>query len=235
MAYVGDSYFDSAVRRLEEFADYFKEEGIEEINTICSAHVLTLDVDEEKKFRYNGPDVQDGKLRMLFGPEYISTNISQALERDALVKALNDAPAGDDKPMGYTARTSKRQQYDEKIEEIRAKIAEILNNPDIKLTPNFEDTWAKLKEESKAKKNGLDRQWEQTIGDYIRMYFDGFRSQVGWQGFEDDDMLQEGFKEVVDKNEIAFRIVDKLKKKDYCEFEIEDGVLYIQVSPRYCP
>ena len=33
--------------------------------------------------------------------------------------------------------------------------------------------------------------------------------------------------------DIAFRIVDKLKFKSYCEFEIEDGVFYLQVSRLY--
>ena len=32
------------------------------------------------------------------------------------------------------------------------------------------------------------------------------------EGFEGDDMLQEGFQEVISKGEICFRIVDKLNE-----------------------
>lgn len=64
-----------------------------------------------------------------------------------------------------------------------------------------------------------------------REYFDGFVSQLNWQKFEDDDMLQEGFKEAVDKNEVALRIVDKLQQGSYCEAVVEDGILWLQSTP----
>ena len=45
-----------------------------------------------------------------------------------------------------------------------------------------------------------------------------------------DEMLSEGFQEAVSKNEVVFRIIDKLKYDNYCECVIEDGILYLQVS-----
>ena len=51
--------------------------------------------------------------------------------------------------------------------------------------------------------------------------------------FGEDDMLQEGFNEAVEKNQIAFRIVEELRKgSGYSEIFIEDGVLYIQTTPQ---
>jgi hypothetical protein len=50
-------------------------------------------------------------------------------------------------------------------------------------------------------------------------------------GFKDDVMLQEGFQEGVSKNEIAVRVVSKLVKGTYNEAVIEDGVLYLQMTP----
>lgn len=43
-------------------------------------------------------------------------------------------------------------------------------------------------------------------------------------------MLQEGFFDVVSKAEIALRTVSVLKKGNYNESVVEDGVLYLQVS-----
>lgn len=61
-------------------------------------------------------------------------------------------------------------------------------------------------------------------------YFEGLLSQLKWQKFSEDDMLQEGFNEAVESGEIAFRVVDSLKEKSYSEFEIEGGVFYLQTT-----
>ena len=64
-------------------------------------------------------------------------------------------------------------------------------------------------------------------------YFQNFASQLETLGFANDDMLQEGFQEGVDKNEIAFRVVSKLEKGSYNEIVIKDGVAYLQTTPEY--
>lgn len=96
--------------------------------------------------------------------------------------------------------------------------------------PNFEDTYTKIKAESQAKDNRIDQKhWEEHVPDWTFLYFRGFLSSIKRQDFDKDDMLQEGFNEAVDKGEIAFRIVDATKSGT-SEFEIEDGVFYLQVS-----
>lgn len=196
---------------------------------------MTIDVDLDKRFTYNGCDVtDDGKLRILFGPDYLDTNISSALERDVLRHALNAGDKdADGTGLSFIARTAKRTAYDAHIEPIRSAIAEALAREDIKLTPNLEDTFAKLKVESERPGTSLDkRYWEASVPEWTKNYFDGLLSQLRWQKFDSDDMLQEGFNEAVDKGEIAFRIVDALKNKSYCEFEIEDGVFYLQCTAK---
>ncbi|KAI1121256.1 hypothetical protein F5Y10DRAFT_282630 [Nemania abortiva] len=225
-------YFSSAAYSLSEFENTYGEDGLGELNTICHAHVLTMDVDDEKRFTYCGADVVDGRLRLLFAPDRLGTNISSCLERDTLLKALNEAPAPEGAAMSYAARTGIRTGYDPKIEAVRARVAELLAKPDINLNPNFEENFAKLLAESKVKKNDLSKTWQEQFGSWIRLYFEGLVSGLEWQKFEDDELLQEGFNEVVDKGEVVFRIVDTLKEGSYNECVIEDGILYLQTTPK---
>ncbi|KAI0418231.1 hypothetical protein F5X98DRAFT_338432 [Xylaria grammica] len=223
-------YFDGARRSLEEFVNYFGDDGVNELNSICHAHILTLDVDEEKRFSYCGNDVHEGQLRLLFNN--LGSNISNALDRDVLVKSLNSAPSPEGTPMSFKVRTDIRQNYDPKAEEIRARIAALVAKPDIKLNPNFEENFAKLLAESQAKKTELRQDWQDSLGNFTKFYFEGLASQLQSQKFEDDELLQEGFNDVVDKGEVVFRIVDKLEKGTYNECVIQDGVLYIQTTPQ---
>lgn len=230
-----NSYFESGISRLREFTEAHDPQTTSDLNAIAHAHTLILDVDEDKRYTYNGVDVLDGTLRILFAPTYLGTNISDALNRDNIINALNQAPQPDDitatTALSFKARLAKRNEYDgDKIEEVRRQVGEALNKPDIVFTPNFEDNFAKLLAESKRKGNSLDgNYWEGNLAGVTLQYFDGLLSQLKWQKFNEDDLLQEGFNESVDKGEIAVRIVDKLKFASYCEVEIEDGVLYIQV------
>ncbi|KAJ8104576.1 hypothetical protein ONZ43_g7784 [Nemania bipapillata] len=71
-------YFDSASRRLVEFEETYGEDGVKELNSICHAHVMVMDIDDQKRFSYCGADVIDGQLRLLFAPGYLASNISSA-------------------------------------------------------------------------------------------------------------------------------------------------------------
>ena len=212
--------------------DKFGPELAKEINTIAHAHVLTMDVDdsEPKRFSYCSCDVSEGKLRILFRPDSLGTNIDHACQQDQLFPALNAAAPGDDKPMNFVVRTFIRANYDPKIAATQAKIGALVEKPDIKLVPNFEDTFAKLEAASKVKGNDVRDDWQENLGEFAIKYFEGLAWQMKNQKFEDDDMLREGFNEGVDKGEITFRIVDSLKYGSYAEVVIEDGVLYIQAS-----
>lgn len=230
------SYVENAISRLKDFDSNYGDEGKAELNAICSAHVLTLDVDEAKRFSYCGCDVtEDGKLRILFAPGYMGTNIYDALAPAVLLKALNDAPGstGDGKPMSYAARTGIRLEWTEKIGETHKKLAEILGKSvdEVKIEPSFEATFEVLSKESKRKGNSLRDDWQSIIGDFTRRYYEGLAYQMEYQKFGEDELLREGFHESVSTGEIVFRIVDKLKYDSYGEVVVEDGRLYIQCKP----
>ncbi|KAI0098424.1 hypothetical protein F4814DRAFT_121591 [Daldinia grandis] len=228
-------YINGAIYRLNEFKDRAGEDGLKELNTICYAHVITIDLDDASRFSYCGADVHEGKLRILFAPGKLGTNIDYALDREVLLKALNEAPApasDEAATLSFAARSDISKEYDPKAEEIRAQIADILSKPDIKLSPNFEDTFAKLKAASEANTADFRSDWDGLLGSFTRLYWEGLVYQLKCHGFAGDELLLECFHEAVEKGEIAFRIVDTLKYDSYCECEIEDGVLYLQCTAK---
>ncbi|KAK7942921.1 uncharacterized protein PG986_012034 [Apiospora aurea] len=229
------SYFKGAIWQFKNYESSYGEEGLKELNDICHAHVLTMDVDLNKRFTYGGVDVDErGALRMLFSPDNLGCNIDYCVERDTLLKALNNAPAAPGASGGaisFATRTGIRQDYDPKIEAIRAKIAELLAWPEIQLNPNWEEVFAALKAESQVKKTELREDWQAYMGSMAISYFEGLLSQIQWQKF-DDDLLQEGFRDAVSKGEVKFRIVEKLKDSSYSECEVEDGILYLQSTAK---
>ena len=50
--------------------------------------------------------------------------------------------------------------------------------------------------------------WDRTLGPATYDYFSGFVSQLEWQKFADDDMMQEGFKDVIDKERVEFWVTE---------------------------
>lgn len=61
-------------------------------------------------------------------------------------------------------------------------------------------------------------------------YSDGLRYNLVREGFEGDDMLQEGLAEVVTSKTFRLRVVKATTKGATNEIVIEDGVVYLQVS-----
>ncbi|KAK7757513.1 hypothetical protein SLS62_000528 [Diatrype stigma] len=226
------SYFEGAIYRLKEFVDSYGEHGLNQLNTISHAHAMTMDVDESKQFTYCGADIHEGKLRILFAEDRLGSNIDYALEKLVLLKALNNAPApeGSGATLSFAARMDIQKEYSPKAEGIQKQIAELLARSDIKLNPNFEDTYAKLSEAGKDQSAEVRPDWQGLLGAFTRQYFEGLASQLKSQKFGEDDLLQEGLNEELTKGQIAFRIVDKLERDLYSEAVFEDGVLYLQVS-----
>ncbi|KAJ9149791.1 hypothetical protein NKR23_g4092 [Pleurostoma richardsiae] len=226
-------YVESAIFKLKYFESISGADGVADLNKLCHAHVLTMDLDEDKKFSYCGCDVKDGKLRILFSETGLAVNISDALKEDTLKKALNEAPAdpSSKETLSFAARAGIRKSYDDKIEDVRKKIAGLLEKPDIKLTPNFEENFAKLSEASQNKKSRLISSWETSLGQITFQYFQSLATSLDWKDFGKDEMLREGFNEAVEKGEITFRLVEQLKYDNNCECVVEDGVLYLQAKP----
>lgn len=184
-----------------------------------------MDVDVDKKFTYCGCTASpSGQLVILFGEDYLGTNISDALQRDYITKALNEASAA--KPgMSYVARTGVKDEYESKIGGVQEKISEMLQTP-FTLEPSFEDVYAKLQ----AAGDKAPGNWEENLGNFVRMYMEALERTMRSQKFGDDEMMREGLNESVDKAKAVFRVVDEgVMKALYNEVVIEDGVLYLQV------
>ncbi|KAH6619406.1 hypothetical protein B0J18DRAFT_243662 [Chaetomium sp. MPI-SDFR-AT-0129] len=229
------AYIEGAIYTLKYQAGKGGDAFKNEVNTICHAHVLTLDVETEQpaRFSYAGCDVDDaGRLRLLFTEKNLGSNIDSCCEESTLTKALNAAPSPSGVPLSYVVRMGIHNDYDTQIVAIREQIATLLDKPveAVTLTPNFEANFAAL---SASSSSSLRDDWQRVLPDFTRAYFDALAYQLKYIKTGEDEMIREGVLEAVSTNEYAFRVVEKLKKETYNECEIEDGVLYLQTTPQY--
>jgi hypothetical protein len=200
----------------------------DEINGVAHAHVIQMGEDTSQKFSYGGVLINDGALVIVFKQGNLGTNIDYAL--DPIVEALNEAPHPDAKPLSVVTRLSIEQDYTSKIDDEVEKWEKMLAVKPFTLNPNFE---ANFKVLSESKDKDVRDDWQQNFGSFTLKYFEGAHYQMNYKKFGEDDMLQEGFNEEVEKHEAAFRVVDTLKKgSGYSEIFIEDGVLVLQTTPK---
>ena len=218
-------YVQAAQNQIKSFVDRHGEQGKTEINDVCTAHSLILDVDTSKSFTYNGCAVtSEGQLAILFNEDQLAVNIDDPLEESKLAKALNDAPTAS-APMSYIARESVEIGWDKDIDSTKTNISEMLQT-EVTLDPKFQETYDTLKAASEAPDH-----WETNLGNFTRFYFEALASSFRSQSFDSDEMLREAITEAMEKRSVAFRVVDKSKmKKTYNECTFESGVLYMQVS-----
>lgn len=221
-------YMEPMVKNLEDFVKKFGDDGISEMNSIVSNHVIELYPQEETKFSYGGLVVKDGTLRLVFAKGSFASNVSD-VSRD-FSTALNNAAqsqGGKGWRTNMKARQSVREDYDPKVEAVRKAIADLTGIADIKLNPNWEENANKLADAPKVRDD-----WETRLGRFTLDYYDSLRQQLSRAGFKDDDLLCETIQEAVSKKEIKMRIVEKLTKSSaYNEVVLEDGVLVIQTIP----
>jgi hypothetical protein len=193
---------------------------------LCSKHQLELAPQEEDTtFTYGGLQIKDGVLRLVFSEGNFATNVNDVSQgfQEALKSAA--ASSGSGSAFNINARQSVRKSYDPEIGAIQKAIGELVGVADIKLNPSFEPNATVL-----AKAGDKSRSdWDSAMGSATLAYFEGLKYQIERAGFKDDDMLQEGFQEGVSKNEILFRVVEKLS--GYHETLVEDGVLIMQTTP----
>lgn len=209
---------------MNRFIEHHGEEGKKEINTVCTAHELTIDVDLAKKELYNGCAVTpEGQLAILFHEDKLAVNIDDALDVPKLAAALNEAPTASSS-MSYVARKSVQEGWDAEAERIQKSFAEILQT-EIALEPKFQETYEALKAASDAPEH-----WETNLGNFTKFYFEALASSLKTQKFDSDEMMREAIVEALEKGRVAFRIVpDGQMKAIYNECAFEDGVLFMQV------
>ncbi|KAF2467949.1 uncharacterized protein BDR25DRAFT_335751 [Lindgomyces ingoldianus] len=228
LGYCIEAYVSSAFNSIKYFLEDMGhgQPGKDEINSVCSNHTLTMAMDEAGKISYCGCDVHEGMLRILFNPKYLGTNHNDALQK--LEDVLSTAASSSS--LSYSARHSIEESWDKNIPEIQAKVAKHLKNPAIKLNPNWEEVFAALRVDAAVK---AEEGWDKRIGMYMKAYFEAFAYALEYNKFEEDEMLREGFEEVVSKGEVKFRIVKELTPGGYYnESVVEDGILYMQTQAK---
>ena len=218
-------YIEPLCSNLESFIKSYDEDGKAELNSLCSKHQVELGPqDESTTFTYGGLQIKDGILHLVFAEGSFAVNVDD-VSRDFNEALKSAGISGGASAFNIVARQSARESYDPEIGAIQKAIGEIVGVPNIKLSPNFEQNATAL-----AKSGDKVRSdWDKILGGATLAYFDALKYQLERAGFKGDDMLQEGFQEGVSKNEILFRVVEKLQKGSYHETLIEDGVLVMQV------
>ena len=192
-----------------------------------------MDITTKPSVNYTACEIVGGVLRIIFTKGNLGTNVNDSL--DNLSEAVNEAGLSGNKGMDFNARSGIKAEYEPKIEAVKARIQKMLKLPIIDLEPNFEQNYAAIAAYIKNSKRRLSyrHDWQKKLGSFTLDYFAEFVEVMEDKGFGDDDMLQEGFKEAVEKNQITLRVVDKLKKGNYNEPVIETGVLYIQTTAEH--
>lgn len=217
-------YVTGATSRLEDFISSYGDAAKAEINDICSAHVLTMDVDLTDVVYYCGAKVADNKLVIVFNKDNLSSNASDAFGREALTKALNNAPSS--LSMSYLARKSVAD-YNKEIGEIQSIINDQFGK-EITLDPGFEVAYDKLK--AAKKQDGFD----ENLGSFILGYFRGLAKTLEREKVKEDDMVQEALNEAAEFGRVSFRIVNPGEMNAiYGEAIFENGVLYVQTDTEH--
>ncbi|KAG8529609.1 uncharacterized protein KY384_006246 [Bacidia gigantensis] len=225
-------YISTATDRVTEFSEKYGSDGISDLNNVAGQHTIGIAHTSRSDVNYSGCEISNGCLLLLFKDDGLGVNIYSAA--DDLAIAVDNAEVvgngGDVTKLGFLARSSIKADYDLKIDEVKADIQKTLDLSVLELSPGFEENYAKLATYDAAKNYDFPRDFKEVFGDYVFQYFEGFAEALKDSGFAGDDMMQEGFKEAVEKNEIGLRVVDKLEKGDYNECVIENGVVYMQTT-----
>jgi hypothetical protein len=212
-------YADGAIYQLKRYADSHGKAGTEELNTVCPTHSVTILA--STKFSYCGCTISDGKLNIVFNPNYLGTNVNDALYEVA--KVISEAPQPEGAPkLSFAARHSIATDYEPNIGEVLENARKALQNPKLEFDPDFEGLGAMLKGGKDVRDD-----WERNLGSFAVKYYESFVDTLKREKFGDDEMLREGFEEGVPKGVVKLRLVEKMS--GYNAILVEDGVCIMQV------
>ncbi|KAF2759633.1 hypothetical protein EJ05DRAFT_474713 [Pseudovirgaria hyperparasitica] len=245
--YYCNKYFaDGQVRdNLANFTKEYAADGITQINKLAHTHTITI---EPSSSTSAGLDFADGKFRILFsepdgftsGASYWSGSLSSAVS--AAEASGPQTSAGQPRQMSIVAKRDIRDRFEAEIGPIEERVRKYLQAPDFTLDPNFEANYAfyaAWEEELKADPDEtairqVEKGWEGMIGYFTLKYFVRLADYLRDEGFAKDEMLREGFKEVVNANWVVVRQVEDEVFKDARgnteDAVIEDGVLVFRTT-----
>jgi hypothetical protein len=177
------SYVEGAIWKLKSFVEKYGENIRNEVNSVASAHVITMAADDSGKWSYCGVDVHEGKIRILFNPTKIGSNIDDAFTK--LEDALNEAPQPEGSGgLSPVSRLEISKEWEPKAEGIRKKFADMFQVPDFKIDPGFEGAYAMLKNGGKDVRDD----WETRLGYATKEYFESVEWTLKSQKFGEEYM-----------------------------------------------
>lgn len=213
----------------------YGDDGKLELNKLASSYTMKLEQTLDPEIEFTGCEISHGCLILLFSKGNIGVDVYRAAEdlADAVNKASLAITIESAGTLSFLAKQSVKMDYsDEKVASLTNRIAAILSIDGIKLVPNFAENYAKLAA-YKPTNYDFPRNWQDTFGACTLEYFECFANSLEELGFQSDELLQEGFKEGVYKNQVVLRVVDRLMNDDCNECMIADGVLYLLTVPQY--
>ncbi|KAH9478624.1 hypothetical protein JR316_0009081 [Psilocybe cubensis] len=214
-------YIEGFINGIKTFVEKYGDLGKEYFQNAVTEGQLTVTVNELGDAAPTiDADVKDGVFRILFKDSRLGYN--QSWLNDSIGPAIDKAPH---EGFGLFAQYSIKTSYEEEVEEVQEDIGKILNMSDVVLDPNFEDNYAILL----AKKE--DTEWQKNFGEVTLLYFKNLKDQLTSQGFDQDDMLQEGLAETLTSKTFKIRVVEKTKSGNTIETVLEDGTCFIQTFP----
>lgn len=216
---------------MEDYGD----DGKQELNKLRSSHTVKLEQTLDPEIEFTGCEISHGCLNLLFSKGNLGVDAYRTAEdlAGAVNRASEAITCESTGTLSFLAKQSVKLDYsDEKVALLTNRIATILSIDGIKLVPNFAENYAKLAA-YKPTKNDFPRNWQDTFGACTLEYFECFANSLEELGFQSDDLLQEGFKEGIYKNQVVLRVVDQLINDDCNECMVADGVLYLETVPQY--
>jgi len=213
-------YVEGFISALDSYLEKYGEDGKKHFNEAVTQSEITLGVNE---LGDDAPaidaEVKGGVFRILFS--HTKFGLWQSYLSESFLKAIEAAPR---EGFSLVAKHSIEEEYEPEIEDLTKEIGEILAMPDVILDPNWDENYTVLN-------TNADKSWQATFGQAVLAYFqEGLKAELEKKGFKDDDMLQEGFAEVVPSKTIRIRAMKELKSGKVNEPVIEDGVLYLQAT-----
>ena len=183
-------------------------------------------------------------LHVVFAPAYLGTNIGDAtLDLADTINAAGVAAAGPDGATAldsnFNAKAGIRRDYDPSINAVQERMQTLLATPVLTLEPNFSTNFATLAAyatttttpPSSATTYPLPHDWQSRLGEHTLAYFAAFADTLDRLGFAGDGLMQEGWREAVERGVVGVRVVGRLGRGGYSECVVEGGVCWVQVTP----
>ncbi|KAH6885117.1 hypothetical protein BKA70DRAFT_1124181 [Coprinopsis sp. MPI-PUGE-AT-0042] len=157
-------YAKGFIHGLTAFIETYGDEGKQDFVKAVHAAEIALDINPlgEDAPEILDAEIRDGVWTILFKTKCLDYNVSR-MGATEFVKVVDAART---EGFSLKAKNNIEEYYTDKIDDLKEKIATLLNMEDVVLDPNFEENYQTLK----AKKK--DDEWQERFGKTIYEYFE---------------------------------------------------------------